>query len=367
MSSLEVVRTDHALNYTADQVDLIKRTVAKDATDNELKLFLYQCQKTGLDALAKQIYCIKRGGVMTIQTSIDGFRLIAERTGKYAGQLGPFWCGPDGEWRDCWLAKEPPAAAKVAVLRKDFQEPLWGVARFASYSAGQNLWNKMPEVMIAKCAESLALRKAFPQETSGLYTTEEMAQADNEPHGSKEAQQAIAAAKLATVPAIVVTAAEATAEAKTTMKLPKDPKAEPTTKNFSFLEVCQGFKQAIGEPFYYRILQQAGFDKSSHVLLDKDQQAVIKAFGAAKKMVDAAGHGEIGPKVTEGFWELFPEAARAAVFIELRHKLNAACGGQDLGVEEYEAARKESKTQWELVERLKLKVEWFAKQSNGVA
>ncbi len=179
--------------------------------------------------------------------------------------------------------------------------------------------------------------------------------------GSKQAAASVAERKLASVPNTAAT--EARAEAKATMTLPK----EPTTKNFSFLEVCQGFKQAIGEPFYYRILQQAGFDKSSHVLLDKDQQAVIKAFGAAKKMVDAAGHGEIGPKVTEGFWELFPDGARAAVIIELRHKLNAACGGQDLGVEEFEAARKESKTQWELVERLKTKVEWFAKQSGGAA
>ena len=183
--------------FNRDEIDLIKRTVAVGATDAELKLFLYTCQRRGLDPLAKQIHFVKRKrknydsgqweeyGV--IQTGIDGFRLIAERTGRYDGQLGPLWCGEDGRWVDVWLAKEPPAAAKVGVLKRGWREPIWAVARWAAYvqttsnGAPNTMWTKMGAEMLAKCAEVLALRKALPEDLSGVYSNDEMMQADNTP------------------------------------------------------------------------------------------------------------------------------------------------------------------------------------------
>lgn len=166
--------------WTPEQTQLISSTIAPSCSNDELRLFAYACQRTGLDPFSKQIYAIKRGGKMTIQAGIDGLRSIAERTGQLDGSE-TFWCGEDGQWQDVWLAKTPPAAAKTIIYRKGASHPFVGVARFADYNAGQGLWSKMPAAMIAKCSEALALRKAFPADLSGVYSTDEMQQAEVEP------------------------------------------------------------------------------------------------------------------------------------------------------------------------------------------
>lgn len=166
--------------WTPEQTQLISSTIAPGCSNDELRLFAYACQRTGLDPFSKQIYAIKRGGKMTIQAGIDGLRSIAERTGQLDGSE-TFWCGEDGQWQDVWLAKTPPAAAKTIIYRRGASHPFVGVAVFKDYNAGQGLWSKMPAAMIAKCSEALALRKAFPADLSGVYSTDEMQQAESEP------------------------------------------------------------------------------------------------------------------------------------------------------------------------------------------
>ncbi len=189
--------------FSQEQIDIIKSQVApKGTTNDELAMFLMYCQRTGLDPFARQIYLSERRSknqqtnqwdVKRVpETTIDGFRLIAERSRQYAGQLGPFWCGDDGEWKDVWIPQAPPVAAKVGILRHDFKEPLWAVALYDEYvqtksdGAPNSMWKKMPANQLAKCAESLGHRKAFPRELSGLYTREEMPDPKEE---GKEAQR----------------------------------------------------------------------------------------------------------------------------------------------------------------------------------
>ena len=173
------------LDFPQDKIDLIKSTVAKGATDDELALFLHQANKAGLDPLARQIHFVKRKNSGTIQVGIDGLRAIADRTKCYAPGEESFEYNKDSTLY--------PVKATVSI--KKFAQNTWHelscTARWVEYAAyyGNNLgnmWNKFPETMLAKCAEAKALRKAFPAQLSGLYTHEEMHQADSDPTSPQE-------------------------------------------------------------------------------------------------------------------------------------------------------------------------------------
>ncbi len=182
MSTLEV--THDQVFWDDRQLAALRSLGLENTPKPDLALFLAYCQKTGLDPFSRQIYCIGRGGRWTIQASIDGLRIVAQRSGEYAGQTPPMWCGSDGVWVDVWLSDQAPSAAKIGVYRQGFSEALMAVATYDSYAARnkdgnpQGLWKQMPDVMLAKVAEALALRKAFPNDLSGIYSSEEMDQAD---------------------------------------------------------------------------------------------------------------------------------------------------------------------------------------------
>lgn len=193
----EVVRADDTAPVRHEweaQVDLVRRTVAAGASEDEFQLFLHQARRTGLDPLARQIYCIVRGkganAKAMIQVGIDGFRLVADRTGRYVGNTDATF---DGEETSKWQSYDKsgqfshPLKATVTVRKLvsgqggDIVGEFTATARWSEYYPGDvqgSMWRKMPHTMLAKVAEALALRKAFPADLSGVHTDAEMDQAD---------------------------------------------------------------------------------------------------------------------------------------------------------------------------------------------
>lgn len=175
---------------TRGQVELIKRTVAKGASDDELKLFIQVCKGAQLNPFLRQVHFVKRWNSKlgaeegAIQVGIDGFRAIAEDSRQYAGNDDPIY---DGDHEiEVSTAKETkkvtvPGKATVTVYKlMDGQRfPFTATARWTEYYPGPKqgyMWHKMPYNQLGKCAEALALRKAFPKLLSGMYVAEEMDQ-----------------------------------------------------------------------------------------------------------------------------------------------------------------------------------------------
>lgn len=180
-ASLALAVADEA-GISRVKLDLIKQQIARGATDEELALFLYVAKRAGLDPLARQIYCIKRWDttlnreVMSTQVSIDGLRLIADRTGRYAPGRAPTFEDRNGK----------PYSATSYVMK--YVQGTWlevaATAHYNEYAQTKKdgtptrMWAEKPRIMLAKCAEALALRRAFPAEMSGLYTGDEMGTTD---------------------------------------------------------------------------------------------------------------------------------------------------------------------------------------------
>jgi hypothetical protein len=204
------------LRMSDAQLELIRRmAVHPDAPDDVVELYLAKCRVVGVDPLDRLIYVIPRRANVkddrtgqwrteirwTIQGGIDLFRSIAEQSGDYAGQLGPFWSNDGAKWSDVWLDETPPKVCKVGILRKTFKEPLWTVGTYAYFvprdSKGEpapgNFWKgEKGAHQLAKCVEELALRKAFPRKLHGVYGDDEMAQAPR-PVTMKQATAALPA------------------------------------------------------------------------------------------------------------------------------------------------------------------------------
>lgn len=177
---------EREFGWTIGQYETIKRMYFKGLDDNEIAVFGYICKRTGLDPIMKQIYAIPRNTkqpdgsykkVITAQTSIDGYRLIADRTGKYSpGRDSVHNYITDSEGNN-------KLYSSTSYIKKLTDDGSWhevsATAVFNEYNGNTDFWRTKPHIMLDKCAEALALRKAFPAQLSGVYTKEEMDQADN--------------------------------------------------------------------------------------------------------------------------------------------------------------------------------------------
>ena len=157
-------------DFTPDQLKLITDTVVKGATPDELKLFLYRCKSMGLDPLKPgQIHFVKYGtSPGTIVVGIEGFRAKAASTGKLSGIKRGALRNSQGQCIGAW----------AEVYRSDWTHPAREEVPLSEYNTGKGPWQKMPETMIKKVAEAACLRMAFPDQLGGIYTNEEMDQAN---------------------------------------------------------------------------------------------------------------------------------------------------------------------------------------------
>ena len=157
-------------SWTPDQMDLVKRSIAKGATEDEFKLFAYRCKDMGLDPFKKEIYFVKYGGTPgTIIVGIDGFRKIAHRSGRLSGIERGVIRNEEGICVAAW----------AKVYRSDWTHPAYETVSRHEYDTGKNNWSKMPETMLKKVAEASALRMAFPNELGEIYEQSEMDQAQD--------------------------------------------------------------------------------------------------------------------------------------------------------------------------------------------
>jgi phage recombination protein Bet len=168
---------DPAGKFTSEQIATISQAICPGYSPAEVQLFVAYCARTGLDPFSRQILTWKQGGKPIFHVGIDGFRVIAERSGKYAGQDPVAFqfaeeTKPDGKKVKYLLA------ATATVYRRDFDRPVSVTAYWDEFAPRdikpESSWDRMPTVMLGKCAEAQAIRKAFPNDLSGLYEAAEL-------------------------------------------------------------------------------------------------------------------------------------------------------------------------------------------------
>lgn len=250
-----------------DVIATLKQTVAQGLTDPEFAIFAEHCKSTGLNPFKKEVWAIKAGGRLQVMTGINGFMTIANSHPQYDGmEVGLI--DEAGEYKPMtFTGKFVGAWAKVH--RKDRKFPAEAAAMLKEYKKGTPIWTQMERVMIAKCAKSVAIREAFPQELNGLYTQEEMP------------------VEYSVAPIVSVVPANTLVNESTGEIL-----AEPSTETVTYA-LPYGFKDSTGKE-WRNVLKAAGFywDGAQKVWIGEvrfpalEEQLLAGKAPAPKKAVD---------------------------------------------------------------------------------
>lgn len=175
-TNLARIQPSAVFEFSPEQRKIIRDTYCNGATDQESAVLMEIAKARRLNPLMGQIHFVKRWDsgkrceVWRAQVSIDGLRAIAERTGLYDGQDEAEF---DEDGKTIKLCK-------VRVYKKGIARPFVGLAHWSEYvqttkdGSVNSMWARGPHFMLAKCAEAQAFRRAFPEDTSGLFIPEEM-------------------------------------------------------------------------------------------------------------------------------------------------------------------------------------------------
>ncbi|MFA5284454.1 MAG: recombinase RecT [Smithellaceae bacterium] len=268
---------------SAEQKALVKSIVFPGCSDNEMALYLFECERRGVHPLDRVIFPISRndsasgGKKLTFQCGIDFFRSEAADTGEYDGQDEPVFGDKN---KDGF-----PEFATVSVYKKGIDRPFTGTARWSEFYPGEKqgfMWRKMPFHMLSKCAEVLALRKAFPKRLSGLYIPEEMGSPDTVKPPVRPPQKKPDASE-------PTTNNQAGSPQKQEVKNPDDPATEPQVKAIQTLFGKLGIKDDFEK--HSKASRMAGIPEpeviTSFTLLTKGQASkVIEALMAEGTQVN---------------------------------------------------------------------------------
>ncbi|NYE57195.1 RecT family recombinase [Carboxydothermus ferrireducens] len=226
-----------APTLTREQIELVKNTVAKGATDDELQMFLHICQRYGLDPFRKELVFQKLGGQVTFITSRDGYLKIAMQDPNYRGlQSAVVREGDEFEF----IPSEFQVRHKFGKTRGKIQgawaiayhakrNPMVAYVEFAEYvNPNSPTWKKYPSAMIQKVAEVFVLRRQF--NISGVVAKEEISY-----EAEDETVVEIPAAKVTVEPAepiqaevVVEPVPEVQEEVQAEVVTEPAPTAEPT-------------------------------------------------------------------------------------------------------------------------------------------